>query len=489
MAERYVPTTSWHPFRQDGDVKRGLPIPLHSVSNGEYLPQPPTPEVLETTRRVRELADHHARRLGMSRRRFLGSAAGAALTLAVLTACNDESKGSKTGGRYTVPDEATTDPTVAADALGGAEFIFDVQTHFLAYDLTSEQADFGAAFPQAGCDADDPRECFDIPHYLDLLFLTSDTNRAVISAIPIPGDANPLGIDAMERARAVADQVCDDDRLLLHGQAIPALGNPGAALDGMDVLAAEHPIAAWKVYTHVPEPWFLDDHDRSLPQVGNAFLERAQQLGINTVCIHKGFGNRYASPVDIGPAATTHPKMNFVVYHSGYEGGNTEQVYKPDGQGVDRLIRSVRDAGLAPGANVYAELGSTWYNVMGKPEQAAHVLGKLLTTFGPDRVVWGTDSIWYGSPQSQIEAFRAFSISEEFQDRYGYPALDDMTKAKILGLNSAALYGVEPNVSACQFTREELEDARVALGSRGVTYGPESIAAARAAMADHGVGF
>ena len=60
---------------------------------------------------------------------------------------------------------------------------------------------------------------------------------------------------------------------------------------------------------------------------------------------------------------------------------------------------------------------------MGDPTEAAHALGKLLKHVGPNRVLWGTDSIWYGSPQDQIQAFRAFQISREFQDRYGYPAL------------------------------------------------------------------
>jgi uncharacterized protein len=56
---------------------------------------------------------------------------------------------------------------------------------------------------------------------------------------------------------------------------------------------------------------------------------------------------------------------------------------------------------------------------MRDPEQAAHVLGKLLRHVGEDNVLWGTDCIFYGSPQDQIQAFRAFRISAEFQERYG----------------------------------------------------------------------
>ena len=81
------------------------------------------------------------------------------------------------------------------------------------------------------------------------------------------------------------------------------------------------------------------------------------------------------------------------------------------------------EAGIGAGGNVYAELGSTWRRVMGNPDEAAHVVGKLLVAFGPERILWGTDSIWYGSPQDQIAAFRTFEITPAFQEQYGYPAL------------------------------------------------------------------
>ena len=39
-------------------------------------------------------------------------------------------------------------------------------------------------------------------------------------------------------------------------------------------------------------------------------------------------------------------------------------------------------------------------------------IGKLLKHVGEDNVLWGTDSIWYGSPQDQIQAFRTFQIAD-----------------------------------------------------------------------------
>ena len=71
---------------------------------------------------------------------------------------------------------------------------------------------------------------------------------------------------------------------------------------------------------------------------------------------------------------------------------------------------------------------------------AAHILGQLLKFLGEDRVVFGSDSVWYGSPQWQIEALWRFEIPEEMRERYGYPELTETAKRKILGLNSARLY-------------------------------------------------
>ena len=71
-------------------------------------------------------------------------------------------------------------------------------------------------------------------------------------------------------------------------------------------------------------------------------------------------------------------------------------------------------------------------------------MGKLLAALGEDNIVWGTDCIWYGSPQPLIDAFRAFQIPEEYCQRYGYPQLTEAAKEKILGLNAARIYGIDP---------------------------------------------
>src|SRR4030095_16895621 len=69
-------------------------------------------------------------------------------------------------------------------------------------------------------------------------------------------------------------------------------------------------------------------------------------------------------------------------------------------------------------------------------------MGQLMKFMGPDRIVFGSDSVWYGSPQWQIDAMWRFQIPEDLRKKFGYPELTDAAKRKILGLNSAKLYGI-----------------------------------------------
>ncbi len=123
---------------------------------------------------------------------------------------------------------------------------------------------------------------------------------------------------------------------------------------------------------------------------------------------------------------------------------------------------------------------------MSDPDQAAHVLGKLLTHLGPSNVLWGTDSIWYGSPQDQIEAFRAMQITAEAQERFGYPALTADVKTKVLGANAAALYGIEPPVAVCRAGSADRAALRADPPTPDTLLGPRTAAAARRVFAhDH----
>jgi predicted TIM-barrel fold metal-dependent hydrolase len=352
------------------------------------------------------------------------------------------------GGVFRVGASAAADSDEANALVHGsaeAAGVIDVQTHFLEF------GPWGTGFPQGACGEADPADCFSVDYWYDLVLGGSDTAVAVVSAVPVVGAADPLSVEAMERGRELATRLCGDDRVLIQGHAVPDVGPIESAIASMADVAADHDLCAWKVYTHSPNGWFLDDHDPELPPVGATFLQAVRDTGVGVVAVHKGLsgGNPHASPIDIGPAAAANPDIAFLVYHSGFESGAGEGPYDPDGAGVDRLVRSLAEWGVGPGGNVYAELGSTWRTVMGSPDAAAHVLGKLLVALGPERILWGTDSIWYGSPQDQIAAFRAFEISAAYQERFGYPPLTPEVKQRILAANAAELFGIGLPAPTC----------------------------------------
>ena len=90
-------------------------------------------------------------------------------------------------------------------------------------------------------------------------------------------------------------------------------------------------------------------------------------------------------------------------------------------------------------------------------------------------MLWGTDAIWYGSPQAQIMAFRSFEISQEFQDRFGYPAITDELRRKVFGLNAAALFGLDPEAMRCALAGDPFTAAQptaAALRSEGALPSP-----------------
>jgi hypothetical protein len=134
---------------------------------------------------------------------------------------------------------------------------------------------------------------------------------------------------------------------------------------------------------------------------------------------------------------------------------------------------------VARNSNVYAELGSTWRFVSTRdPDSAAHLLGKLFKYVGEDNVLWGTDSIWYGSPQDQIQAFRAFQISEALRDAHDYPEITAKLRRKVFGLNAAKPYRLDSRRLAAEAEADSVAKSRAEYAERPnpsfATYGPRN---------------
>ena len=423
---------------------RRLPIKLDSTSNGEFEPVSLGAVNRAANRLAHEAASDNAKRRGLTRRRFLTSACGAASTLLAFNAAN--AAAGRTGGYFDLGREAALDEALARVQVGAAkdEFIFDVQGHFI--DTPKGNAKSAEVFVKD-------------------VFMDSDTDVMVLSFVPSTREAEPVTIQAADAMRRVVDKLEGTHRLLLHGRVNP---NQRGDLEGMDELAGKWRISAWKTYTQ----WGLDGRGYFLTDpVGVRFIEKARALGVKTIAVHKGlpFGKQsyeHSQCSDIGVAAKRFPDVNFLIYHSGFVTSVKEQPYDAAAKrdGIDTLVRSLVENGVAPNSNVYAELGSTWRFLMRDPEHAAHALGKLIKYCGEDNVLWGTDSIWYGSPQDQIQAFRTFQIGAELRDKYGYAEMTPQLRAKIFGLNGAKVYGVTPTVRKAAEERDP----------HFLTYGPKT---------------
>jgi len=435
-----------------------LPIKLDTTSNGEFVPVPLSPANREANRRAHEAAARNAKRLDVSKRSFLVSACGAASTLLAFNAAN--AAAGRTGGYFDLPHEAALDLQLARVQVGPAkdELIFDVQGHFVDTPKGNPRG------PEV---------------FIKDVFMDSDTDLMVLSFVPSTRESEPVTIQAADAVRRIVEKLEGTHRLLLHGRVNP---NQAGDLETMDELKERWGVSAWKTYTQYGpggQGYFLSD------DIGTRFIEKARALGVKVICVHKGlpFGQRsyeHSQCSDIGVVAKRYPDVKFLIYHSGFVTAVREQPYDPGAKrdGIDTLVRSLLDNGVKPGANVYAELGSTWRFLMRDPEQAAHALGKLLKYCGPDNVVWGTDSIWYGSPQDQIQAFRTFQISADLRAKHGYPEITPALRAKIFGLNGAKVYGLSAEEVKKYANRDQVARERAVYLERPepdfLTYGPKT---------------
>ncbi|HEX6414363.1 MAG TPA: amidohydrolase family protein [Burkholderiales bacterium] len=433
-------------------MNQRLPIKLDSTSNGEFMPVPLSSANRAANRLAHEEATRNAKRLGLSRRQFLISSCGAASTLLAFNKAHGVG-----AGFYDLAPEARFEEQLARVQTGPAksEFIFDVQGHFI---------DTPKGNPKN-------HEVF-----IKDVFMDSDTDLMVLSFVPSAREAEPVTIQAADEVRRIVERLEGTHRLLLHGRVNP---NQPGDLEGMDELAQKWRVSAWKTYTQYGpggKGYFLSD------DVGTRFIERARKLGVKVICVHKGlpFGQRsyeHSQCSDIGVVAKRFPDVRFLIYHSGFVTSVKEGPYGQK-DGIDTLIRSLEENGVKPGSNVYAELGSTWRFLMRDPEQAAHAMGKLIKRCGEDNVLWGTDSIWYGSPQDQITAFRTFQISRDFRDKYAYPEITPALRAKIFGLNATKVYGISADEVKKVISRDRISAERMAYSEQPnphfLTYGPKT---------------
>jgi len=448
------------------------PIPTQVVTNGEFVPLPKTQKQREVDLRLLEYADRYGKPRGLSRRRFLMTTSGFA---AAMLAMN------KVYGRefFRVAEVEAADETAAIEAQlktrKGTQFIFDDQTHWLnAAKLEHAQTergkivrDFLMGFRNSVLPNSKIQDIGTEEAYVKQMFLESETTMSIISGVPAAAgdDEILLPIESMVGTRDHVNAKAGTRRMLSHGLVAP---NDPRNLDMMEWQAKDLKIDSWKGYTadgisgRYPSGghyggWYLDDAKVAYPM-----YDKARKLGIKTFCIHKGlaviwFDEKYCRLHDLEPAVLANPDINFIIYHSGY----------PWVDDLVNITRWKRNPALNVANNVYAELGSTFaLTVTGAPMEAAHVLGKLVTHMGSDRIMWGSDSTWWGSPQWQIDAFRRFQIPEDMQKGYGYKPITDKDKELILGLNAARVYGINAEQTMKQLAQDAISNVRAAIAPK-----------------------
>jgi hypothetical protein len=452
-----------------------LPLAAGPVSNGEYVPGAATPQDRAVNREIRVIVSEAANRSGIDRRKFLQTSGAVAASLAAfeLAGCSSGQgpssalHGRGSGGTFKVP--APEDTAACQHALGGTgEFIFDVHTHHVVpagpwVQTAPETAGLVLSMLPPDCTDADRLDCVDRANYLHDLFLASDTTVAVLTDVPNSGPSNaPIPFpEALSTQHITAGLTHGGaSRVLVENIISPNVGPVGATLDDMTSAVETGPPAAFKVYT----AWSPSGQGYSLldPVIGLPTVQHAHDLGVKVFVAHKGlplvnFDPAFNHPDDIVAVSRQFPDMGFLVYHAAWDPSHVEGPYDPAATiGIDTLLAALDRHGVPPNDNVWVDVATLWRQLLTRPDQAAHALGKLLSRVGEQRVLWGTDAIWYGSPEPQIMAMRAFQISSEFQDTYRYPALTDDIKAGLFGLNAAKLFGVDPAATRCGLASDPL---------------------------------
>ncbi|OLB99327.1 MAG: amidohydrolase [Candidatus Rokubacteria bacterium 13_1_40CM_68_15] len=450
------------------------PVPTQIVSNGEFNPPPQTREQRRVESRINALAGDLAPRHGLSRRRFLATSAGMA---AAFLAMNDVF-----GPVFDVSRAEASTPGVAdarAQALAG-QLVVDVQTHFVRDDFKQDGlldlAKYAKQHWNRALWGESTLARYKFENYVKEIFVDSDTKVALLSGAPFDDPTwNLLTNDQIATARAAINQIAGSRRLLGHAVFTP---KKAGWMDEVDRAISTLKPDSWKGYT-IGDPlfpskqgsyWWLDDEKLMYP-----FYEKIVKAGITTVCIHKGLLPadyekswpgvwEYATVRDVGKAAKDWPQINFVMYHAALRPFlETPDAALTEFEQTGR-IKWATDLAEIPAKygvkNVYAEIGTAFANsAVANPRFAAAFVGTLVRGLGAEHVLWGTDSLWYGSPQWQIEALRRLEIPEEMARKHGFAPLgpaDGLVKSAIFGTNAARLYGLHVKAVLGDITNDKV---------------------------------
>ena len=258
----------------------------------------------------------------------------------------------------------------------------------------------------------------------EMVYEHSDTDMLVAMPLPLT-DLFRDGLSPWEDCAELASR--DPERTVFWGSVNPLEGR--RALDLMERQVGEFGAKAFKFYNvrydyGQPFPWRMDD-----PRVAFPAFERAQELGVNLIGVHKGvpLGPQpieHTRTFDMDGAAANFPDINFVIFHVGLPW-------------LDEVLWQI-----VRYPNLYASIAATVNFISRQPRVFAEMLGKMMWWCGEDKIIYGGESpIWH--PQWALEEFWNFELPRDIVEERGYPQLTEQAKRKILGENIARLHGID----------------------------------------------
>ena len=417
------------------------PIPTQFVSSDEFMPAPQTERQKQVEARIKELGDRLAKHQGMSRRAFFKTAAGMA---AAFVAMNDVY-----GPIFGVSQAEAASPDMAnerAKALAG-QFIMDMHTHFLRDDtrlegfVRSREAVGKAGWNPALAGKPQTLEDLKFANYFKEIYFDSDTKVALISG---SGSEEPrdwfLTNEMKADARAKVNRLAGSQAHVLARD----LHAGHAGLDGRG--GSRHRAAQARL---VQGLYRRRQHQQAAFQASLAHGRREAPLSVLREAREGGARQRVRAqgPLSAGDHASASRSSSSTptcatwarpprTGRSSTSSSTTRPSASPGGAWQDGLeqfektgrVDWVTDLAEIPEKygvkNVYGDLGQIFaQSTVAEPRLCAAMMGMLVKGLGADHVVWGTDAVWTGAPQWQIEALRRLEIPEDMQKKHGFAPL------------------------------------------------------------------
>ena len=258
----------------------------------------------------------------------------------------------------------------------------------------------------------------------EIIFLESPVDFISYHHTPIY-DFWTDGHSALDKGFTLRER--NPNRVIVYGAVTPAEGEK--ALRQMEWLVKEKGINGIKLnaarYVNGKTlPNTLDD-----PEFGMPFVERALELGVKTIAVHKAIPVGPVRPepygvTDLAEPAATFPEMNFEIVHGGFA--------------------FVEDtAYMCSFPNVWLNMEASFGLLVNAPRRFAEFMAAFLQAGAADRIIFATGCSLV-HPKPVIEIFLDWQLPDDICAGYGVPQITDEQKRGILGNNLLRLHGIDP---------------------------------------------